>query len=37
MNRVQKTRTNRDQGMRVYHELGTGDKDEQGPGYEGQS
>ena len=37
MNRVQETRTNMDQDMRVDHEQGTGDKDEHGPGYEGRS
>jgi len=31
MNRVQETRTNMDQDMRVDHEQGTGDKDQQGP------
>ena len=37
MNLVLETRTNIDQGMRVDHELGTGYKDEHGPGYEGRS
>ena len=37
MNLEEYTRTNRDQGMRVHHELGIGDKDEQRPGYEGPS
>jgi len=37
MNFLQETRTNMDQGMRVDHEQGTGDKDEHRPGYEGRS
>ena len=37
MNRVQETRTNIYQDMRVDHEQGTGDKDEHRPGYESRS
>ena len=37
MNLVQEPRTNIDQDIGVDHELGTGDKDEHGPGYEGRS